>query len=178
MSKQRNRPIASDAGAVLRCVLIPTLAFALILAVLVLPAVVVASHEHKVTVLMRTGERVTGLLEDVEGGVAYVRVSEHVQRKMNLADVALLDFVGGASGLPETELVVARLPEHLVLLRDGSSWTGQFVDVRGGEATATSGETHSLYFRMANGEERHIGLDVASRLYLGNFPAGTTIPSR
>lgn len=174
MSKQRYQPIASDAGAVLRHVVIPTLAFSLMLAVLVLPGVVLASHEHRVTVLMRTGERVAGLLEDVEGGVAYVRVSEHVQRKLNVGDVALLDFVGGASGLPETELVVARLPQHLVLLRDGSSWTGQFVDVRGGEATAAPGEAHALYFRMSNGQERHIGIDVVSRLYLGNFPGGTT----
>ena len=69
-----------------------------------------ASHEHKVTVLMRNGDRVAGLLEDVEGGVAYVRVSQHVQRKMNVGDVALLDFVGGASGLPETELAGGAWP--------------------------------------------------------------------
>jgi len=155
-------------------VVIPTLAFSLMLAVFVLPGVALASHEHRVTVLMRTGERVAGLLEDVEGDVAYVRVSEHVQRKLNVGDAALLDFVGGASGLPETELVVARGPQHLALLRDGSSWTGQFIDVRGGEATAAPGETHTVYFRMPNGEERHIGLDAVSRLYLGNFPGGTT----
>lgn len=174
MSKQRDQQIASHAGAGPRCMVIRTLAFSLMLAVLVLPSLALASDEHRVTVLMRNGDRVAGLLQDVEGGVTYVRVSQHDQRKLNIGNVALLDFVGGASGLPETELAVARGPQHLVLLRDGSSWTGQFIDVRGGEAAAAPGENHTLYFRMPNGEERHIGLDAVSRLYLGNFPGGTT----
>jgi len=144
------------------------------LAGLLLPSVVTASHEHKVTVLMRNGDRVAGLLEDVEAGVTYVRVSQHDQRKLNVPDVALLDFVGGASGLPETELAVARGAQHLVLLRDGSSLTGRFVDIRGGEATAAPDENHVLHFSLPNGEERRIGLDAVSRIYLGNFPGATT----
>ena len=157
---------------------VPKLACSLILTVLLQPGLASASPEHKVTVLTRTGDRVAGLLEDVEGGVTYVRVSQHDQRRLNIGDVALLDFVGGASGLPDTELVVARGPQHLVLLRDGSSWTGRFIDVRGGEATAAAGENHTLYFRMSNGEERHIALDAVSRIYLGNFPGGTTVANK
>ena len=139
-----------------------------------LPSLVLANHEHRVTVLMRGGERVAGLLEDVEGGVVFIRASQHDQRKLPLSDVALIDLVGGASGLPETELAAARGPGHLVLLRDGSSVTGQFVDVRGGEATAGPEENHSLIFRTSNGEERRISLDSVSRIYLGNFPGATT----
>jgi hypothetical protein len=144
----------------------------LALAGLVLPSAILAYNEHRVTVLLRNGDRVAGLLEDVEGGVAYVRVSQHDQRKLGIGDVALIDLVGGASGLPETELSVARGPGHLVLLRDGSSLTGQFVDVRGGESAG--GESHSLIFRTSNGEERRIGLDGVARIYLGNFPGATT----
>jgi hypothetical protein len=144
------------------------------LAAIVLPSWILASNEHRATVLMRNGERVAGLLEDVEGGVVFVRVSLHDQRKLGLGDVALIDFVGGATGLPETELSAARGPNHLALLRDGSSLRGQFVDVRGGESTAAAGETHMLIFRAGNGEERRIPLDGVARIYLGNFPGSTS----
>jgi hypothetical protein len=146
----------------------------LALAAAALPSWTFASNEHRATVLMRNGDRVAGLLEDVEGGVVFVRVSQHDQRKLGVGEVALIDFVGGASGLPETELSVARGPNHLALLRDGSSISGQFVDVRGGESTAAAGETHMLIFRTTSGEERRIPLDGVSRIYLGNFPGSST----
>lgn len=145
----------------------------LAVAVLVLPSFVLANHEHRATVLMRNGDRVAGLLEDVENGSVYVRVSQPDQRKLPLGDVMLIDLVGGASGLPDTELSVAARPEHLVLLRNGSSWTGQFVDIRGGEVTATAEEPHRLIFRTG-GEDRQIGLDQVSRIYLGNYPFTNT----
>lgn len=143
------------------------------IAAFLLPSLSFANHEHRATVLLRNGDRVAGLLEDVEGGVVYVRVSLHDQRRLSVGEVALIDLVGGASGLPETELSAARGANHLVLLRDGSHWNGQFVDIRGGEATASAGETHFLIFRTANGEERRVPLDGVSRIYLGNFPSGT-----
>src|SRR5262245_40796670 len=140
------------------------------LAALVAPSLALADHEHRVTVLMRNGDRVAGLLEDVEGGVVFVRASLHDQRRLPLSDVALIDLVGGASGLPETELSAARGPNELALLRDGSSLSGKFIDVHGGEATAGPNETHTLIFRTTNGEERRIPLDNVARIYMGRFP--------
>jgi hypothetical protein len=43
---------------------------------------------------MRNGDRVAGLLEDVERGVVYVRVSQHDQRKLNIGE----DHGGGEHG--------------------------------------------------------------------------------
>jgi len=143
------------------------------LAALIVPSLSFAQqHEHRATVLMRNGDRVSGSLEDVENGVVFVRVSLNDQRKIGVGDVALIDFVGGASGLPDTETSVARGGNHVALLRDGSSWQGQFVDIRGGEENA-NGDPHALIFRTSNGEERRVALDGVSRLYMGNFPAGT-----
>lgn len=144
----------------------------LALSALALPSFVIADHEHRVTVQLRNGDRVSGLLEDVERGTVYVRVSLHDQRRLPVGDVLVIDFVGGATGLPDTELSAAAGPEHLVVLRNGSSWTGQFVDIRGGEATATPGEEHALIFRTG-GEERRVGLDQVGRIYLGNYPRQT-----
>jgi hypothetical protein len=140
-----------------------------------LPSVSFAQHGHKATVLLRNGERVSGTLEDVANNTVYVRVSQDDQRKLPVNEVALIDLVGGASGLPETELSVARGSGHLVLLRGGDSMQGTFVDITGGEAeNVNRQEPHQLIFRTQSGEERRVALDNVSRIYLGNFPAATT----
>lgn len=145
----------------------------LVLAALTLPSISLAQHEHRATVLLRNGDRVAGGLEDVENNTVYVRVSANDQRKLPVDQVALIDFVGGASGLPETELSVARGANHLALLRGGESIQGRFVDIRGGEENAT--EPHALIFRTQSGEERRVSLDQVARVYFGNFPAATTV---
>ncbi len=147
---------------------------ALALSLLALPSFISAQDQsqtqHRVTVQTRSGERISGLLQDVENGVVFVRTNTHDQRRLPIGDVVLIDLVGGASGLPETELSVATRSEHAVFLRNGSSWTGQFVDVRGGEASAAPGTTHTLVFRASSGEERRVNLDEVGRIYLGNYP--------
>lgn len=129
-----------------------------------------SATQHRVTVQTRSGERISGLLQDVENGIVFVRTSQHDQRRLPIGDVVLIDLVGGASGLPDNELAAAARSEHLVVLRNGSSWTGQFVDVRGGEAGAAPGTPHSLVFRASGGEERRVGLNEVGRIYLGNYP--------
>jgi hypothetical protein len=146
-----------------------------VLAAFALPSISFAQHEHRATVLLRNGDRVSGTLEDVENGTVFVRVSLHDQRKIPVGEVALIDLAGGASGLPETELSVARGSNHLALLRGGESMQGNFVDIRGGEAGAT--EPHALIFRTTSGEERRVSLDNVARIYLGNFPTTTTASS-
>jgi hypothetical protein len=150
------------------------LVLSLALAAMALPSFLQANHEHRVTVLTRNGDRVSGLLEDVENGTVYVRVSQHDQRKLPISNVALIDLVGGASGLPDTELRMVGGSNHVVFLRGGNNVSGQFVDVRGGEATAAEGENHRLVFRTTDGQERVFGLDQVGRIYLGNFPGATT----
>ena len=143
----------------------------LALATLAVPSAL-AQQEHKATVLLRNGERVSGTLEDVEGGTVFVRVSLNDQRKLPVSEVALIDLVGGATGLPETELSVARGSGHLALLRGGESLQGTFVDIREAEAGQNNAET--LIFRTSNGQERSVSLNSVSRIYFGNFPAATS----
>jgi hypothetical protein len=148
----------------------------LVLAALAFPSISFAQHEHRATVLLRSGERVAGVLEDVENNTVFVRVSLHDQRKLPVDQVALIDFVGGASGLPDTELSVARGSNHVALLRGGESMQGRFADIRGGE-TENAEEPHALIFRTTAGEERRVSLDNVARIYFGNFPTTTTADS-
>ena len=131
------------------------------LSLLALPSFVIADHEHRVTVQMRNGDRVSGPLEDVENGRVYVR-----RQSTRSAAAAGWRCAGDRLRrrrirLPDTELSVAAKPDHLVVLRNGSSWTGRFVDVHGGEATAAPGETHTLIFRDGN-EERAFSIKSAA----------------
>lgn len=145
----------------------------LVLAAFALPSIY-AQHEHRATVLLRNGDRVAGVLEDVENNTVYVRVSQHDQRKLPIDQVALIDLAGGATGLPETELSVARGANHVALLRGGDSIQGRFVDISGGEKERENdAEPHALIFRTTSGEERRVSLDTVSRIYFGNFPAAT-----
>jgi hypothetical protein len=142
----------------------------LVLAAFALPSVSFAqANGERATVLLRNGDRVSGVLEDVDSNTVFVRVSRDDQRKLNLNDVALIDFAGGASGLPETELSAARGSSHLALLRGGNSLQGQFVDIRGGEAGG-AGQANALIFRTSDGREQSIPLNDVARVYLGNFP--------
>lgn len=147
----------------------------LALAALTLPSASLAQHEHRATVLLRNGDRVAGNIDGIGNGAVYVRRSQSDQPKIGVGDVAVIDFVGGAQGLPETELSIARGSEHLLLLKDGSSLRGQFVALMAD--SDTSNEPHTLAFRAAGGEQK-IALDRVARLYMGNFPgAGPAAPA-
>lgn len=142
------------------------LLFICLLAVVAASSSAIARAHHRATVVTRSGDRVTGNIDGIGNGAVYVRVSQDDQRRMPLSNVLLIDFVGGGTGLPDTELSVAAHADHLLLLRNGQSWTGQFVGTAGETAP---NEPDQAVFRVG-GEERRIGLDQVARIYLGNYP--------
>jgi hypothetical protein len=125
---------------------------------------------ERVTVQLRGGDRVSGALEDLEGGTLFVRVSLHDQRKIPMNDVALIDRVGGASGLPETELRRARTAP-VVVLANGRSFDGTLTDVIGGEGSADPARAREYVFRTPDGAERRLRSNEVGRIYTGNYPA-------
>jgi len=143
------------------------------LVALMLPGLSVSNAQERATVLLRGGERYSGQFEGIANGVVYVRASLADQRKIPVGDVALIDFVGGAAGLPETELASARGDQHLLILKGGSSVKGRLIDVKVAEA----GTPDMVYFSSTSGEERRIPLNQVGRLYLGRFPGSAPPPS-
>src|SRR5215208_68527 len=91
----------------------------------------IAAADQQVTALLRNGERVTGLFDGYNNNQVYIDVSATDERKIPVGDVALLDFVGGAQGLPETELSQARGDDHVLLLKSGNATKGRLVSVEG-----------------------------------------------
>lgn len=139
---------------------------------LAVPSQMAAQSSDDVTVMLRSGERVSGRLEDMNGGTLFVRVSQNDQRKIPVGQVVVIDYVGGAQGLPETETSVARGNDHVVVMRNSQVVPGQLVDIEGGVGSDKENERRVYVFRTSAGEERRIPAEQVGRVYLGQFQGG------
>jgi hypothetical protein len=134
----------------------------------------IGSAQDRATVQLRDGAKFEGRIEEMTSGELFVRVSPNDQRRVAVGSVALIDKVGGASGLPDTELREAAGPEHLLLLTGGSSVKGQLVAIRGGQGSANENQPRSYVFRSSDGREQSYGPEQVSRVYLGRYPFAAT----
>lgn len=133
--------------------------------------VIAGAQQDRATVQLRDGSKIEGRIDgtDPEGELV-VRVSQNDERRLPLGSVALIDRVGGATGLPETELREATGPQHLLLLTNGSSLKGQLVAIRGGEGSANENQPRTYVFRSSDGREQTFGPDQVARVYFGTYP--------
>jgi hypothetical protein len=125
--------------------------------------------QDRATVQLRDGTKIEGRIEELTGDTLFVRVSLHDQRRIPVRDIAVIDRVGGASGLPDTEIREAVGPQHLLLMSNGSSMKGELVAIRGGEGSANESQPRTYVFR-ANGREEALGPQQVARIYLGSYP--------
>ena len=134
------------------------------------PGLVYAQSDD-VTVMLRSGERISGRLEDLDAGTLFVRVSPNDQRKLPVGQVVVIDYVGGARGLPDTETSVARGNDHVIVMRNSQVVPGRLVDIEGGVGSDKETERRVYVFRTAAGEERRVPAEQVGRVYLGEYPA-------
>lgn len=131
---------------------------------------VAAQAQDMATVQMRDGTKLQGRIDGTADGNLVLRVSHDDQRRLPLSSVALIDRVGGASGLPATELREAAGAQHLLLMSNGSSMKGQLVAIRGGQGSANESEPRTYVFRSTDGREQRVPKEEVSRVYLGTYP--------
>jgi hypothetical protein len=151
--------------------LVPALAAG---AVLLQPAS--SAAQDQVTVVTRSGDRVSGALEDLNNGTIYVRASLNDQRRLPLDGILVFDFAGNAQNLPEAELGDARGDDHLLVLRNGTRARGRLLNIEGGAGSGKPDEPRTISFRTASGEERRVRPSEVSRIYLGRYPAAKPAP--
>ena len=122
--------------------------------------------QQPATLVLRSSERVSGELVDM-GADFTMRVGGD-DRHVAIADVVLIDFVGGGSGLPTTELNAIPSSGHLTVLRQGQeSFIGRLIDI--------GGNPMQLVFSTDQGERR-VEASRIGRVYLGR-PAEATAAS-
>jgi hypothetical protein len=133
-----------------------------------------ASAQENATLLLRSGERVTGQLVDM-GGSDFTMTVNGQERRIPISDVTVIDFVGGASGIPDTEVAGIQSGSHLVITRSSGSQVGTLFDISGTSPL-------KLTFRTASGE-RSVASNEIGRIFLDRpstgvvATTGTTAPA-
>ena len=134
-------------------------------------AVLAQGPTPNVTVQLRDGTKIEGRIEEMlPDGTLFLRVSQNDQRRIPLNNIALIDRVGGASGLPDTELREAAGPQHVLLLSGGGSVKGRLVAIRGAQGSAQENEARTYVFRTDDGTERTYAIGQVARIYTGSYP--------
>jgi hypothetical protein len=120
------------------------------------------------TVVLRSGERVNGQLVDM-GASGLVMSAAGGERRLPLGEVAIIDFVGGGQGIPETELSAIQPGQHILLLRGGQSLRGSLYDISGTNPL-------QIAFRTDGGERRFTSNEIGRILIArpADQPAPTT----
>jgi hypothetical protein len=119
------------------------------------------------TVLLKSGERVTGEFQDINDNTVYIRLGLHEDRRIPVQDVALIEFQQ-----PQAQPQARALPQgqQLLVLHDGTTVTGQFVDVVGAPGSPTEDRTPentvNVVFRTPEGE-RQYPIQSVQRMHLG-----------
>src|SRR4051812_43273230 len=137
----------------------------LALSVAALAVTGVAQAQENATLTMRSGERVSGQLVDMGGSGFAVRVNGQ-DRQIPTSDVAVIDFGGGVAS--DADLAKVTDGQQLLVLKDGSTTTGQLYDIGGTSPL-------KITFRTSSGD-RDVSSSQISRIVLAR-PAGAAAGS-
>lgn len=111
---------------------------ALVVAALAVPGVAVA--QENATLILKSGERVSGQLLDHGGAGFSMRVNGQ-ERTVATNDVAVIDFAGGNMTAADWDRVTGGT--HVIWLRNGQTITGQFTDIGGSTPLRVTVKTDS-----------------------------------
>ena len=123
-----------------------------------------AAAQAPATFLLKSGERISGDLIDLNAS-GYVITVNGQEKRISPDDLAVIDFTGNAQGFPANETQKLIPGENLLVLRDGEMHSGKMNDVGGTQPKL-------IYFAYTGGPQ-NITSDRVARIYLSSPPAGT-----
>lgn len=88
----------------------------------------VAQAQQNATLILKSGERISGNLFD-HGGVGFTIKVNNEERRIPTNDVAVVDFSGEA--MTNADWARVQAGQHLLWLRNGKTFAGQFYDIGG-----------------------------------------------
>jgi hypothetical protein len=126
---------------------------------------------ERATFILTDGERISGTVvfhtdsrENLINGSLNIGLGEGKEQNFKIEQVAVIDFIGGTPRRSE----LAALPEgpgHLLVLRDGTTRQGQFVNMIGGD---------TLRWRNEGGSTEDMPITKVARVYLNSESARNT----
>lgn len=115
----------------------------------------VAQAQESATLTLRSGERVSGQLIDMNGSGFQIRVNNE-ERQIPKGDVAVIDFTGGTMSSADWAKVASG--QQVVWLRNGQTVNGQLFDIGGTSPLRLTFKTDSGDREMTSAEVGRIVL--------------------
>ena len=123
------------------------------------------------TIVLKNGQRHSGrnMTYRVDRRELAVRVSQHEEPRVNVDQVAYVDF----GGTPDTTVDLSG-SENAVVMRDGAVVKGQIIEL-GHEKAGDESSPFLVIFRTSAGEERRVPSSQVARVYFaGSRSVGTS----
>ncbi len=117
----------------------------------------VATAQERATLLLKSGERVSGQLVDMGGSDFTITVGGQ-ERRIPIREVAVVDFTGSAQNLPAAEVNRIGGGRHVLVTRGGAIVEGKLYDVGGRRPLRITFTT--------SGAERDYSSNDVGRIYL------------
>jgi hypothetical protein len=133
----------------------------------------VATAADRVTLVLRSGEKITGELDGQTENRIYVRTSFAEQPKVPIDQIAMIDVGGDAINPSADELAQAAGSAHYLIPKSGAAFKGQFLRLEGSLGDADP-KPPAIVFKKESGEEARIEVSQVRRLYLGNYTPPAT----
>jgi hypothetical protein len=132
-----------------------------------------AAAADRVTLVLRSGEKITGELDGQTENRIYVRTSFADQPKVPIDQIAMIDVGGDAINPSAEEVAQAAGSAHYLIPKNGAPFKGQFIRLEGSLGDA-DGKPPVIVFKKESGEESRIQVSDTRRLYLGNYTPPST----
>lgn len=133
----------------------------------------VAAAADRVTLVLRSGEKITGDLDGQTENRIYVRTTHADQPKVPIDQIAMIDVGGDAINPSAEEMAQAAGSAHYLIPRNGGPYKGQFIRLEG-SPTAADPKPVVIVFKKESGEESRIAVSETRRMYLGNYTPPST----
>jgi hypothetical protein len=117
--------------------------------------------QESATLLLKSGERVSGQLIDLGGSDFTLRVNGQ-ERRVPVDQVAVVDLTGQANSLPSSEASKAE-SGGLIVLRNGQTINGRLYDIAGANSS-------NFTVNTADGQQRQLNASEVSRIYFARPP--------
>jgi hypothetical protein len=140
--------------------------------------VVTASYayaDHPVTLVLQSGEHLSGQFADLHQDLVYLRLGRNQERRIPLSDIAVIDFTNDrtssdrGAGLRRN----GSAADHVLVLRNGRRIEGRFEGVTGDDQPHSEGHPLEFVFRTASGDYVRVTAERIARIYLAPAPDDT-----
>jgi hypothetical protein len=132
-----------------------------------------AAAADRVTLVLRSGEKITGDLDGQTENRIYLRTSFADQPKVPIDQIAMIDVGGDAINPSADEVAQAAGSAHYLIPKNGAPFKGQFIRLEGSLGDGDP-KPPVIVFKKESGEESRIAVADTRRLYLGNYTPPST----